>query len=374
MTVGIPAKKPVFCLARDYEGVVSCVLNESSLYVLYSSRTSEGEGFVRAFNLDEFDGREDLLPKLCVRSKDSVWRDCFYLDGHLYVYGKRPELIDVSSFEAVYSEHVGKASADWSDAGRFFFNQGRIFRNFDTTEFSKGLDIVENCNVVGHMDLDVEFNGPFPDDLVYGFSQIRSSFCIYSLASNALVLEIGIDKYRVANLPIKKSISRSGSKLYVLVGCSVLLIDLELNVLISEFNYFDTDFFKEVISERGVSHPVLPYRISACEGGAVITNASSDGLIMYLGWNGVSLSLLWARKAASAIYAENTAGDLIYGIEARKPRAWDKFTGVEVWQASVGTTGNTINIGGSWVVYSQMSGDIQCFAWKKPYLSPHRPS
>ena len=72
-----------------------------------------------------------------------------------------------------------------------------------------------------------------------------------------------------------------------------------------------------------------------------------------------------------ALYA---GGDVIFGIEDCRPTARDVYSGDKIWEGSASFIANKIQIGDGWVVYWQFSGQIQCFDWKKPYISPHRPS
>ena len=96
--------------------------------------------------------------------------------------------------------------------------------------------------------------------------------------------------------------------------------------------------------------------------------------MMYVTVSEADMKLAWLVHSRSKVTVANTEGDLLFGIEDARPKAWDKFTGEEIWQASAGTMARGIELGDNWVVYTHPSGDLQCFKWKKPYLSPHRPS
>ena len=227
---------------------------------------------------------------------------------------------------------------------------------------------------MGHLPLDLEFDRPFADQYFYGFSVSREVFCVYSLDTQTILLELDLEPYRIDQLPIDKQVVRCGNRLFVLAGSSVLLIDLELNRLVAEFNHVEQEAFQALRSAGYIYSNAYAYKISVAHDGFVLSHASSPSFMMYVTVCGTDMRFAWISHSRSEVTVINTEGDLLFGIEDARAKAWDKFTGEEIWQASAGTMASGIELGDNWVVYTHPSGDLQCFRWKKPYLSPHRPS
>ncbi|GLX14130.1 hypothetical protein Pstr01_23690 [Pseudomonas straminea] len=370
MAVGIPAKKATFRFAQKFNGVVSTAIGGDQLYVLYSSKGTEGERYFKAFDLPRYNGLEDNVPARLRRKAEPHWRPMFLESGLLYVFGESPELIDVADWQPRYSEHESVANPEWATDGRFAYDGKRIYRAFGWNDYSRGLDIVENGKVVDHVDIDIQYFMPAADGLIYGVRLSAPVFCVYSLTEKTVKLEIPLGCFEFAPGVTLAPTSRDGDTLYVLAGDHVLVIDLTSFTLVGEFAYFNTAFMQTLVAGMKYKNQAFPRYISAHGGTALLSNVNSSGFVLCL--STVDGTQLWARKSNDEILAANTDGDLVFGLEERRPRAWDKYTGEEVWQASAGTIANTIEVSGDWVVYHQPAGDIQCFTWKKPYSSPHR--
>lgn len=374
MSVGLPAKKAVHRLVQGHDGYVSASMRNDSLYVLYTPSADEGVHFIREFKLNEFDGAEDEVPQIYSQSGRSSARPIFYANDKLYMSGMRPEIFDLATNRIFYSEYAERANPEWSETGTVFTYDGAVFRRSVWNDLSKGLDVVRDYKVVDHLPLDFEFYLPFIDQYCHGFSASRGAFCIYSLEQQVMLLELGVEQYRISDWPIRKHSARYENRLFVLAGGSVLIIDLESNKLVAEFNYVEQEAFQTLLSSGHLRGDAFAYRISVARDGFVISNANSRSFMMYVTVSGTDMQFAWLVHSRSEVTVTNTEGDLLFGIDDARPKAWDKFTGEEIWQASAGTMASGIQLGDNWVVYTHPSGDLQCFRWKKPYLSPHRPS
>lgn len=372
MAVGIPAKKATFRFAHQFNGVVSTAISEDQLYVLYSSKESEGKRYFKAFDLSRYSGAEDEVQPQLIRQAAPRWRPMFMNNGLLHVYGENPELVDVSQWQSRYSEYELVANSEWAVDGRFVYDGGRVYRAFGWNDYTCGLDVVENGKVVDHVDIDIQYFMPADDGLIYGVRLSSPTFCVYSLTEKAVKLEISLDRFEFAPGVTLAPTSRDGDRLYVLAGDHVLIIDLSSFTVVGEFAYFNTKFMQTLLGCLKYRNLAFPRYISAHGNTVLLSNVNSSGFVLCL--SSVDGAQLWARKSNAEMLAMNTDGDLVFGLEESRPRAWDKFSGGEVWQASAGTIANTIEVSDNWVVYHQPAGDIQCFTWKKPYSSPHRPS
>ncbi len=369
MAVGIPAHKAKFRFAQKFDGVVSVALADDRLYVQYGDR--KGKRYFKVFDLQHFSGAEDDEPELLVRDAEAQWRPMFLVGNLLHVYGKVPELIDVVQWQLLYSEYDGLANPGWSRDGRFVCDDGKIYRSYGWNDYGQGLDVVKGGVVVGHVDVDVQYFMPCSDGLIYGVRLSSPVFCIYSVSEMTVKLEVSLERYEFPGSTPRTVVSRFGDTLYVLAGSHVLVIDLKTFSVDAEFSYLTSDFMQVLLAGLKYKDIAFPHAISASEDTLVLSSSGSIGLVLCL--STVDGSLLWGRKSNWSMLAANTDGDLVFGLEERRPRAWDKYTGEEVWQASVGVVANTIQVGDNWVVYHPLSGDIQCFNWKKPYVSPYRP-
>nr|WP_298138320.1 hypothetical protein [uncultured Pseudomonas sp.] len=372
MAVGIPAKKATFRFAQKFNGVVSVALGSDRLYVLYSSDEGAGKRFFKDFDLIHYDGVESNVPSYLNREAEARWRPMFFEGDLLYVYGDEPELIDVSQWQSKYNEYQGRANPNWALDGRFAYDGTRIYRAFGWNDYTKGLDIVESNKVVDNADIDIQYFMPSSDSLIYGVRLSTPTFCVYSLSEKTVKLEVPLQQFEFANGEPKAAVSRVGDRLYVLAGNHVLVIDLNTFTVAADFPYFNSDFMQALLAGLKYRNLAFPQFISASRETLVLSNTGSIGYVVCLSTNGGQV--LWARKSNWEMCAADTDGDLVFGLEERRPRAWDKYTGEEVWQASAGTIASNIDVKGKWLVFHQPAGDIQCFTWKKPYVSAHRPS
>ncbi|MBB2497456.1 hypothetical protein [Aquipseudomonas ullengensis] len=367
VAVGIPAKKATFRFAQKFDGVVSAALGNDHLYVQYG--TAAGKRYFKDFDLQHYSGDEESEPAQLGQEVEVRWRPMFLHGNLLHVYGEQPELIDVSQWERIYSEYEGTANPDWSIDGRFVYHGKQIYRAFGWNDYTQGLDIVRDSKVIGHADIDIQYFMPCTDGLIYGVRLSSPTFCVYSIIENTVKLEVPLAHYEFAYDEPTASVSRCGDRLHVLAGNHVLIIDLATFSVVAEFAYFNTDFMQTLLSGLKYKNAAISHFISAS--GSTLVLSGAKYLLCLSTADG---SVLWGRENNYDMLAANTDGDLVFGLEERRPRAWDKYTGDEVWQASAGTIANSIDVCGNWLVFYQPAGDIQCFTWKKPYTSPHRPN
>lgn len=353
-------------------------MRNDSLYVLYSLKSEQaGTNFLREFPLNEFDGKEAEVPTIYALQGLTSFRPFFCANNQLYMSGTRPEILDLTTKEMLYSEFVSRANPEWSDFGFVFTYGGAVYRTVVWNDRSKGLDVIRDYRVVAHLPLDIDFYHPPTDHYFYGFGTAREVFSVYSLETNTLLLELDLAPYRIGEWPLKKHVDRDGNRLFVLAGNSVLLIDLEPNaaVVVGQLNYVQQPAFQALLSNEHITGNSYAYKISAARDGFAIFNARSRSFMMYVTVSAAGdMKYAWVVHTRREITAINTEGDLVFGIDDARPKAWDKFTGEQVWEASAGTIANGIHLGDHWVVFTHPSGDLQCFRWKKPYISPHRPN
>lgn len=85
-------------------------------------------------------------------------------------------------------------------------------------------------------------------------------------------------------------------------------------------------------------------------------------------------NFLWL-DVGDKIIINNVPGDLIYGKLDGHPVAIDKYSGKVEWKSKASNFANVIRVGNSWVVYSTLKGNLQCFKMKNEiYCSPNRPA
>ena len=220
-------------------------MRSDSLYVLYQPSADEGINFLREFKLNEFDGEEDDVQQIYALKATTSYRSIFCADNRLYMTGQRPEILDLTTNEVLYSEYVARANPEWSDFGLVFSHGGAVYRSVVWNDASQGLDVVRDYQVVGHLALDIAFEYPPTDQYFYGFGTARDVFRVYCLETQAMLLELDLAPYRIGEWPLKKHVDRAGNRLFVLAGNTVLLVDLGPNrraataVVVNQLNYVE---------------------------------------------------------------------------------------------------------------------------------------
>lgn len=378
MKTGVPIRKCRHHLAGSFDGMLSCVLDGSVLYLLYSCGEIEAEGvssFIKKIELNACDGDESRVDRLCIRHHaEAGWRLIFLDERNLVVHGDHPEVIALHDLRPIYAEDARRLCAQWQPEGRVFFYKGKVHRTFGFNAPECGVDIidVQVGEVVEHLEVDVGFFKPPRNGVLFG-KKANGNFAVYSLEVKSYLFELSCDGYQFMSSSKLVSAVHVDDRIYALLGDTVVVLDLKSRCVVREINYMKFPMVQEFIETYATQeNDAYASGISATADGVVLWAGTSGGYVLYLDVSRED-AFLWMKTSHYAMTAVNPEGDIVFGIEERRPKAWDKYTGEQIWEATAGTIANTIHVGDQWLVYSQPAGHIQCFHWKKPYTSPHRP-
>lgn len=377
--VGLPPKKRQFDLMTADNVYGSCLLQGSVLYLVYNifregSNISDIE--IKEVDLNSFDGNEDEAATVFRKNNMNVSDLRVGGDYFVSVDGELNNVIHKDKWAEVFSDEEEKDSQNWKFSAGIFTVGGHYYRQIDRDKPQLGIDVVEieSKKVVGNLKVDFVFPLYVGDGLIAG-ERVDGSFGLFSIANNSFVYELSVEKYFNRSPGSKIYFSRFKEKLALACSDSVVIFDLHTYELIQHVNCLQDKMTQSIIDEYDSKESHFKIRgLSFSDDFVFIYGDTFCPYLMCINVNNNEKPVQWVYTAWYEIAAEYSGGDLIFGIEKKRPVAWDIFSGEKVWEGSAGTIANRIEIGDGWVVYSQFSGYIQCFGWKKPYISPHRPA
>lgn len=372
---GVPERKAKFYLAGEICDYASCILDGDDLYVWYEKsclKDSVLSNCFRRINLKDFTGAEDVDYKDCNLSGfASTLIDC---GSHICVSAGGAAVFRKEDMSLTYIETEDYLSINgWSMGAQSFFYEGLYYRAVNSlSEPHKGYDVVdvESWEVIRHLNLDMDYLKVLGAGLCCGVLS-TDKFAIFSLLDAKLVFELDI----LALSDIKAdryNIHFDDNSTLVAVACGGVLaiVDPESRSLLRKITVSELNPLHVAGSDEGMLNFFIR-GVRFYENFAVL---NSKRCIVSID---VSSGLCcWVR-----LYPENVTitlaclyGDLIFGSKNDTPHAWDKYTGATVWRAANGLPCRSAQVSKGWVVYHQLGGHINCFQWKVPYISSHRPA
>jgi len=375
---GIPSKKAEFKSLTGRRPLEVC-LHGSILYVLYCLNTDPALGpssFLKKIDLNNFDGNFLRQPSVYAREVTTPGpRSLSIVDGALVICGASPEILSLDGSTVIYGEAGGRLNPVWNPGGWVHYWEGKVYRGYGYHVPEQGVDVIDihAQAVIHHLDLDIRYSGSWQGELMYG-ERINGDFAVYSLREQRYLFELPLQHYRRA-YPQCRVVSRLSEGLaYVLVGDTLLQVDVASGALLREINYLQfPEMQVHMHAERLSMADACASSISVCGASVVLTLFSIGGYALCLDLT-TEQPRVWLWSAGRKVVAFNCQGDLIYGLSNAVPMAWDKYSGEVVWQTKNSTATNKIQVGDQWLVFSQGAGYIQCNHWAKPYISPHRPA
>ncbi|WP_152644465.1 hypothetical protein [Pseudomonas sp. FeS53a] len=372
---GIPNKKVEFRLAEKNCDYASCFLDGRVLYVWYERRCDDGlMNCLRRINLDEFAGSEEVS---YVDVNNARWASTLHDYGdYLGVSGGLGGVFRKSDLSPVYMETGDYIALNrWGGYSFNFFYGRKFYRAVDFLEApDKGFDVVDidGWDVVGHLDLDLKDACSFGSGLCCGV-KADSSFVIYSLEKEAVVLELSLsDLLGARNAQEEVKYSARGD--LVLVHCAGLIVVIDVNDLavVRRIEYSREELVAEKLTDAGLVFSNLS--LSAI-------NFGDEDVVLSFSRGAICIAIKQGEVRWAKLYPLNVnfsgsciSGDVIFGVKNDRPVAWDRYTGEDLWEAASRLPCKNIQAGEGWLVYSQIGGHIACYKWKKSYVSPYRPA
>ncbi len=384
--VGKPSKKKIFDLAGKDVGSSDCALKGNDLYVLYYFSAHDKDSkigkasscCIKKIDLDSFGGDESGVPN--IYSIENIAPGSGYVallnrDDYLVAIGDPIVVIDPSKSEVVFDESKIEKYSHWSQprkGGAFFFEEN-YYRMVDGQNLSKGLDVygVKERKVIDHHDIDIDWPVIHRSGLIIG--QRQSGFlAIYSIKEKRIVFELpppvsGFLKFNLMRSPDFED------RLAIIHGDNVLTVNLKTMDVTHKINYLQARLVQDFMRNFKTSEKYsFATKISGFGDFLTVSGGTANGYVFLLNLL-KSDPMSWVYGNWHSVIAHYAGGDLVFGIDSKRPVAWDVYNGEKVWEASAPTSANIVQVGDRWVVYHQAAGYIQCFDWKKPYISPHRP-
>jgi hypothetical protein len=379
--VGVPRKKRYFDINSDSQGGGSCFINSNVLYVhycFYNLETDAKSTSIKKFNLDIFSGNENDGEELYFDKEDSVPFVCDYGDYILLVDDKN-KVFDKKSLNVILSESKEQFSSGYGVSFNCFIIDNGFYRQLDREKPELGYDVIDLPSkiVVKHLDVNLEWPKNIDGRFIVGLNT-ANKVEIFSIDENKAMCQLDGRQYfdHDADLePGRIKYALSDSRLAIGYRGVVLIVNLENFSVLQTIDCFKFDEFLAVYEEEN-GLPNIPSSyiegLVFFENTLLIHGGPRLSFLMSINLHDPE-NLNWVLATYYLDAIRYVGGDLIFGIDGGRPVAWDFYTGEKIWEASAGTIGNKIQIGDGWVVVDANAGYIQCFKWKKPFISPHRP-
>jgi hypothetical protein len=371
--VGLPRKKRYFDLLTENDINGNCFLDCSILYLSkWDCSIEDSPSYqIKVINLNVFDGNEKSHPFIIESSTDTY--DACSVDGYIYLSSEYSCILEKGSQKVLFSEKEDEIPSDWAAIRGGIIRDNNYYRWVDRKDNIK-IDIwnIADKKILGRFDIDLK-NASFVGDSLMGGTRPNGNFAIFSITENRNIFELDSQKYFNCIPAHQIHFAQSGNKLALACNDSIVVLDLGELEVIKHINCLQHEAIQAVIQQYNSKESKLAVsEISFAENVVIISGGRRISYVMCIDIVNEHKPIRWVHTGFDDNHTKYIGGDLIFGIEDSRPVAWDVYTGEMVWQASAGTIANCIQIGDGWVVYSQISGYIQCFKWTKPYISPHR--
>ncbi|MGL4315876.1 MAG: hypothetical protein ACRCTL_04610 [Pseudomonas sp.] len=375
---GVPDKRATYYLAGENCDAASCLLEGDNLYIWYEKNCSADSVLsycFRTVDLNNFSGMEDVIyDDNNLSNSASSLIDC---DGYICVSGGGNSVFRKSDLSLIYTETEDYLSVNgWSAETQSFFFDGYYYRLVNALSIPhKGYDVVdvESWDVARHIDMDMNHVRLIGNGLCYGVRGSKN-FAVFSLINSSFVFELDTsnreDVEGAGGSVIH--VADNGSFIAVLCGDTLTIIDPEERAVVNTIIISELNSLHAAVADAGVDtlglcmSGVRFYEsdVILSSGRCVICVVASSGVCRWVTLYpaNVSISLACIHE------------DLVFGSKNSRPHAWDRYTGIEVWAASSALPCLSAQASKSWVVYHQVGGHINCYQWRKPYISPSRPS
>jgi|GEM_PF-3415516 len=375
LRVGLPSKKRKYDLLTADDVAGDCYLEGAYLYVLYYNYINDENSstYVKLIDLNNFNGSEEQVENLSFHSNISansirLGEDCLILAG------RRNFIIKKSTGATLLDEYGDTISDFWQKSGSCFIHEGLYYRPLNILKPEEGIDVYDlgSRSIVKHLDVDVQ-NPRILNKYLFAGVNNRNNLCIYSMKDGGLVFELQTEEYFSGFDSGRLRFEHYGDVLAVACGGAVVALDLNKLEVVKHVECLSEEIIQKAIIEYNTNESTFSISGISIFGDLIfVFGGRRVSFLMCIDISDFSFPVRWVNVGMKKILAKYSGGDVLFAIKDSRPVAFDAYNGELIWEASAATIANKIQIGDTWVVFSQLSGEFQCFKWTKEYISPCR--
>jgi len=373
----VPERKAKYYLAGNNCDCASCLLEGDDLYVWYEKSCVADSVLsycFRKIDLNSFSGVENVVYEdRNLSGFASTLIDC---GEYVCISGGGGAVYKKADMSLVYVETEDDLLANgWSTEAQSFFSDGLYYRAVNVlSEPHKGYDVVDvgSWEVLRRLSMDMNHVRLIGNGLCYGIRHSKK-FAIFSLVDADFIFELdvlGLGGMDPESLFVR--MDDNGRFIAVLCGGVLAIVDPGKKSLVKKIMISELSLLCTMAADAGADILDLCMRGVKFHEGDVLLNSSR--CIISISVDNAVCRWVKLYPANVSISLACVHDDLVFGSKNNTPHAWDRYTGAEVWSASSALPCLSAQVSKRWVVYHQVGGHISCFQWKKPYISPHRPS
>lgn len=360
-------------LISEFTDVTDDVLLGDELFVVDAYEKDGRDWYqVRRINLNTDRGWDGLVEaSIDGKGHDGERGYLSVQDNIVLVQGVAGLVLDAKTLEVLFTEESVRTDS-WKHGGYAFIHDGLYYRRRAVLQPVGGIDVVDmkTSGIVDFIDCDIKGRTPPYEGLLYG-ERANGNFALYSLSEKEYCFEVDCAKYgEVKGRGLRYCLD--GCFVYLLCGEFVLILDIARRGLVEEIHYASSEVLRDLEKEKKIRRGVRADLIAVSDGVIALSNC------WIYGWGGVidtrrSDEFSWINVWGD-VAIKSVAGDLLYAMAGENPVAIDKYSGNIVWQSKKSSFANAIRVGNSWVVYSTIGGNLQCYKMKdEAYHSPDHP-
>lgn len=373
--MNIPARKAAYTFCAKFSGLAVCHLSGDSLYVLYSGNGEPdlgGDSFLKCFDLATYGGDEwGAANRTSRNTLGKASCQMTVTDDVIVIHGETPEVLDLHTFATLYSERDGRLSSEWDSYCWLYYFNGKAYRGIAYDQPVEGADILtlgEQPKITGHLDFDIGVDYPWYGEYLAGKRESGTA-AVYSAREQRYVFECPLEGYKYrTSLPTLNGVAFDSGRVFFTCGNTLVVGDLETGEILHEVDYLASEQIQAFLLE-----------FECRESNAYATHVTVQGEKAFLACGFLqgyvlcidlpSQRVVWLQGFQHRAQAIVAHGDLLYGVAALTPTAWDIHTGEQVWAAKDKLDATRAQISEHWLVFSSASGETKCYQLEAPYQS-----
>ena len=372
--VGKPRKKRAFDFDGQAKTCGNCLLVDKTLYLLRSA--SEGAQLVD-INLEEFDNNESgvtVFPLPEVFGGSGIYRRLTKFGSCILIEGPKALIFDANENKIIFDNaHIAASSGEGGFAA---FHENYFYQVVDKFRSEKGIDVydVKLGKLVEHLDIDIRVPTTHPLGFLIG-ERNEQLLTVFSLREGRVVYTLSAQDYCQHDyLRFSAVNSTIGEhRLTVVCGGVLVVIDLVSLEITHEIDYLHSDEMTTFVSEFSTTLGYCyAHTVKGWNNFVVLAGGSHRGYVILIDLSS-DVPIRWLYPSYHNTTALYSGGDLVFGTERSRAVAWDAYAGDQIWEASAASISDHPVVGDGWIAYHNSTSYVECYRWKSPYVSPHRP-